>query len=251
MPLDEDIPQHLIDLYHHELYFLLREIIQKYNQITEAIDEYVKSDKFDSKSSTQLLVDYDIHYDIMAMVTCASNVKKLVKPRIDDKALKNVSKKMRRLRTYRAMLYERIFRSMEIVEMYSSEARNSIEHYDEYLDRTILELSKHCDSDVAITMNVQLCTATLADPPNYPLKTYVISTRTFYNLGKTVCLENLKAEAQSMLDLLDGLIDPFVRPKDFKPGGMIWKRGKPDTKRWPKFLNPFLDPRRFIPDDYN
>lgn len=113
--------------------------------------------------------------------------------------------------------------------MFNSRVRNTLEHFDEYLDDAVLEyesgeLEKKAPMALYNVNNLELGVIT---PAPYPIRLYVSEERKFYNMGHAIDIGALYAEAQAIRARVQDLMRraPVDTTTD-SPGGLMIPLGR-------------------------
>ncbi|MEH6380140.1 MAG: hypothetical protein V7768_00255 [Dietzia cercidiphylli] len=117
--------------------------------------------------------------------------------------------------------------SVQIQETLRAQVRNSLEHFDEYLDEAFLNFSKRPPNGrlllpLDMTLGRESTLDQFADGGSvYPLRVYLAEERVFINCGKRVSIGLLHSECRGILDFLRNAVPSLAEEED--PGG----RGSP------------------------
>lgn len=215
MPQQSDlVPEEtkLFPLYVHELWWLANGII-------------VKTDQIFSKAKVpaegyMIQVDPELHSLIASVLSDAANLKKLL---ITPSAkLNGESGKQRRLRRGRAAALLRLLNGVKLNELLNAKVRNTLEHFDEYLDEANLSISEaeRPPSSVA-AYNLVLSSWDAFNPRVYPIRIYISSERKFYNMKWSVDLDAMNNEAS----LVVARLKSSLCNTDGRPGGLMLRIG--------------------------
>lgn len=200
----------LFSLYFHELGWLCSAIIGDCEAIFENTpilgkEHYIK-------------VAPEIHARISSVLINAANIKKLVNSARTK--FKNESIAIFELRQHRAETLRETLSGIRIEEMFDNKVRNSLEHFDEYLDEDILRLSKIENvKDPMAVYNMVLSHREVFSPSVYPIRLYIASERKFYNMHCSIDIGKLYDEACLILKRLKS---SGVFPEE-GPGGLMLK----------------------------
>ncbi|MEW6183768.1 MAG: hypothetical protein AB1500_11470 [Bacillota bacterium] len=181
----------LFSLYFHELGWLSSEI-QKHC-------EAIFKDTPDPKEGYYIKVSPELHAHIVSVLVNAANLKKLVYT--GEKRYKNESMEVFRLRQKRSRLLREALADLKLEEILNNKVRNSLEHFDEYLDENIVRLSKKPPSTFA-AYNMALSHREVFNPQVYPIRLYIVSEQKFYNMRSSIDIGRIYAEASSILERL-------------------------------------------------
>jgi len=199
----------LYTLYFHELWWLSNSICQKCENVfkeTQILD-----------NGMLLQVNPTVHSLIASLLSDASNIKKL----IDTPAgkLRGESSAQARLRKERAKVLKDTIESVELTEILNHKVRNTLEHFDEYLDEANLKFSRELQtSSPMAAYNMVFSHWEVTNPRVYPVRLYISSERKFYNLKWNVDIGKIYEEATAILSELKKLPE-FSQQKEL--GGLM------------------------------
>jgi len=159
-----------------------------------------------------------LHVAIGNSLTAAANVKKL----LDDKRPRNKrteSAGAYELRTARAQMLRAELGGVSLEEILNVSVRNSLEHFDEHLDKENIRLNGQLVPCVVLyNVGVSHIDNVVFDQgPTLHIRTYETTTRTFSNLGRSIHLGKVHDEAVA---ILSRLIDTKLIPADGTTGVM-------------------------------
>ncbi|MBS4088687.1 hypothetical protein [Pseudomonas rustica] len=194
-------------LYYHELWWLSQSVAEKCEQVfkeTEVPEEgYV------------IQVDPAIHSVISSLLSDAANIKKLVSTSSVKAGGENGERF--RLRKERANELGDFVASLGIKELLNPKVRNTLEHFDEYLDQANYDISKKAEQGRFAVYNMILSHWEAMSPKVYPIRLYVSSEKKFYNMKWSIDLGLLHSEAISIVEKLK-TIDVFSKNEQ---GGLM------------------------------
>ena len=199
----------LFSLYIHELWWLANGIKIK----TEAL--FAESKVPDQGFIIQ--VSPELHSLIASVLSEAANLKKLIiTPSV---RLNGESGKQFRLRKARALVLRNLLEGIDMVELLNSKVRNTLEHFDEYLDEAnlILTDSKSPPAPMA-AYNMVLSHWETISPRVYPIRLYISAERKFYNMKWSVDLGAMNTEATAIVERLSAVLGPAAKDG---PGGLM------------------------------
>lgn len=206
----------LFSLYIHELWWLANGICKKTERLfTEAKipdDGYV------------IQVSPDLHSLIASVLSEAANLKKLlVTP---SAKLNGESGRQYRLRRARSAALNQVLDGIHLSELLNAKVRNTLEHFDEYLDEANLKLSeaKNPPSPMA-AYNMILSHWEAFDPRVYPIRLYISEERKFYNMKWSVDLDAMNKEASAIAERLK----TYMGTAEEGPGGLMLHLAEPDA----------------------
>ena len=198
----------LSSLYFHELLWLITGICTNCETIFRETDP--------PTDGHFIKVDPEIHARIAMILTNAANVKKLLtapaeKPKGQKAELFNAHEE-------RAEGLRTALKDIELVEMFNVKVRNSIEHFDQYLDEANMDLLAATSPPAPLAAyNMTFSSWDLMTPRPYPVRLYVADERKFYNLKHSVDLGKLYEEASAVRNRL--LTTPPIA--GMQPGGLM------------------------------
>ncbi len=185
----------LFSLYFYELWSLAHSIKKKSELLFEKAPvppkDYV------------ITVDMEIHSLIASILSDAANVRKLVKPST-LKRLRGESAAASKVRRARGTALQEAIRGVELTEMLNAKVRNTLEHFDEYLDDAVVELPKAAGK-VGWRMaayNTVMSGWGAITPRVFPVRLYISDERKYYNMKSSVDIGLLHAEACALVERL-------------------------------------------------
>ncbi|MFM1691779.1 hypothetical protein [Aeromonas salmonicida] len=207
----------LLQIYFHELLWLAIGIKKK--------AERLFSEATVPDTGYLMQVNADLHSLIASLLSDATNLKKLVVT--PDTRLKGESGPRFRLRKARASELKKVIAGIELTEMLNAKIRNSLEHFDEYLDEANLSIStaKSPPSKIAL-YNILLSHWEATNPRAYPIRVYVSSERKFYNMKWSVDIGKIHKESTAIAERLSAYLGS-ADPEGL--GGMIIPLGYGNT----------------------
>ncbi len=165
-------------------------------------------------------VNPELHSLIASVLSDAANLKKLlITP---STKLNGESGRQYRLRRGRASALCKLLEGVQLVELLNSKVRNTLEHFDEYLDEANLNISeaKNPPSPMA-AYNMVLSSWDVFNPRVYPIRLYISSERKFYNMKWSVDLDAMHKEASSVAERLKNSMGSAGEG----PGGLMLRLG--------------------------
>lgn len=201
----------LFSLYFHELRWLAHSIQTKAEKLFEEAkipDEgYV------------IQVNPELHSLIASILSDAANLRKLVVT--PHTRLSGETGRQFRLRKARAAALHEVIKGIQLVELLNSKVRNTLEHFDEYLDEANIAVSeaKTPPSPMA-AYNMVLSSWDVFMPPVYPVRLYISSERKFYNMKWAVDIDAIHKEASA---IVERLAHSDVFGKKESPGGLMMR----------------------------
>lgn len=178
-------------VYFHELWGLAESISKKCLDVfakcpAPAEDGYIK-------------VDPELHGVIASLLAEAANLKKmLLVP--NNPSFKETTEQFS-FRAERTKLLNEALGFPQLFEISRAETRNSVEHFDQYLDRASLTHSAS-DGGAASGMalyNMALSSWSVFDKKSFPLKVYVADERKYFNLDYVADLSAIYSESTDLI----------------------------------------------------
>jgi hypothetical protein len=198
----------LMSLYSHELYWLAADVDNRARAIMERMRPPRDPDQ------SYIKVEPELHADIYAMLGSAAKIRALVTER---PRRRNQSLKAHQLLCQRSRALKKLLQNIELEAILSSEARNSLEHFDERIDETAeaivngkTEFPVHILLDIAAWDRRALETlkGSQTNPELVLLRAYIADEHLFINLSHEIDLAQLHREAQKICGRLQPLIGP-------------------------------------------
>ena len=199
----------LFQVYFHEVFWLATSICDN----CQAIFDETKA----PADGYFIKVDPELHGRIAAVLKDAANIKKLlVAPGTKPKG---VSRAAFTLRKERAAILRQAIEGVDLTEIMNAKVRNSIEHFDEYLDAANLMMHNTNESlPPFAAYNMTLSSWGATSPPPYPVRVYIADEQKFYNLKYSVDLGRISLEA---LEVKTKLIEGEFLGGVEEPGGLL------------------------------
>lgn len=189
----------LFRVYINELYYLCEAIKRECDGIFD--EAKVPDDGY------MIQVSPILHSRINSVLIYATNIKNLIYTPKDKK--KKESVKNYRMRKARAELFEGILSGLSIKEIKNNKVRNTLEHFDEYLDECNLELAKaYTDlkkNHSLAAYNMTFSNMKVIQPDVYPIRLYIADEKKFYNFDWSIDIGMIYDEALSILERLKEL----------------------------------------------
>jgi hypothetical protein len=197
----------LFALYYHELWWLSNSVVRNCEEIFSKtiipVDGYM------------IQVDPEIHSKISSLLSDAANIKKLVYT--PDVKLKGENGERFKLRKARASALLATIEALEVKELLNHKVRNTLEHFDEYLDEANYKISRSARLNTMAAYNMVISHWEVVEPRMYPLRLYVTSERKFYNMKWEVDIGLIYKEAQLIVAELNK--SPSFANQE--PGGLM------------------------------
>lgn len=161
-------------------------------------------------------VSHEIHSQINHVVINAANIKKIISSPLPKQ--KKESAKNFKVRKQRESFFKRFLVGLDLKEIFNTDVRNKLEHFDEYLDTMALKLMDE-KSDIitdydAATYNMVFSQPEVLKGQIYPIRLYITSEKTFYHMKWSVNIQNLYDEVNRIIERLEQL-------EIEQPGGML------------------------------
>ena len=199
----------LSSLYYHELFWLASSIVKKSEKL---FDETKVPD-----SGFLIQVNPELHSVIASILSDAANIKRFI--RIPSVKLNGESGAQARLRKERTKKLNDTLGEIELKEILNHKVRNTLEHFDEYLDESNLKITKASKAPSPMAAyNMILSHWEAFSPRVYPVRLYISSERTFYNMKWSVNIGEMFVEAENIVKQLKNI--PGLVPDD-GPGGLM------------------------------
>lgn len=196
-------------LYVHELWWLSSSLIRKAG--------YLFDEAKVPESGYLFQVSPELHSVIASILADAANIKKMIIT--PSMKLNGESGEQSRLRKERAKRLKELIGDIELKEILNHKVRNTLEHFDEYLDEANVKLSKAKNPPSPIAAyNMILSHWEVTAPPVYPVRVYISSERMFYNMKWKVNIGLLYEEAMAIISKLKKL--PGM-DREEGPGGLM------------------------------
>lgn len=143
-------------------------------------------------------IDPGLHGTIASLLAEAANLKKMLA--VPEKAGFKETAEQFAFRVERTKTLNEALANPPLAEVSRVEARNSVEHFDQYLDRASLslQLSESSESGMAL-YNMVLSSWTVFDKKLFPLKVYVADERKYFNLELVADLDALEKECTDLI----------------------------------------------------
>ena len=209
-PVDSKIEEtKLFSLYIHELWWLAHGVKTKAEKLF-----------FEAKVPDEgyiIQVNPELHSLIASALSDAANLKKLlVTP---STRLNGESGRQFRLRKARSGFLNKLVDGIALNELFNSKVRNTLEHFDEYLDEANLAVSEAKVPPAPMAAyNMVFSHWEVITPRVYPVRLYISSERKFYNMKWSINFDVIHKEASAILERISAL--PGFSEKE-GPGGLM------------------------------
>ncbi|HIE8816524.1 TPA: hypothetical protein ACXP3B_003888 [Klebsiella pneumoniae] len=145
---------------------------------------------------------------VLGILSNAANIKKLMSPspRKNKEPAWSYT-----FRVDRSNMIKEFVSDLDISEIMNSTVRNSLEHFDEYLDEFSTNFMKGTiqERNPYITFNMAISELNTFQPHAYPVRQYCVKEKTYYNMDKSINIGKVFNEAvrihQRCMDLKQGL----------------------------------------------
>lgn len=155
--------------------------------------------------SSYLKVDHEISGEIYRVLNCAARLSSLISPRPKRR---NQSSAQFAVQQARIVWLRGLLGEIELRETLRTRVRNSLEHYDEYLDKTALRFSREkIDGRIILPLDMTLGRENTLPLDSgdtlFPLRVYLAKERTFVNCGEYIDLNQIAIETGSIVAQLE------------------------------------------------
>lgn len=183
----------LSTLYFHELWWLASSISKKSQKLFD--ETKVPKDGY------LMQVNPELHSLIASILSDAANIKKLVIT--PSSKLSGESEAQSRLRKERSKKLKDSLGSLQLKEILNHKVRNTLEHFDEYLDESNIKITKAKNPPSPMAAyNMILSHWDAISPRVYPVRLYISSEQTYYNMKWSVNIGELFDEANNIIEQL-------------------------------------------------
>jgi hypothetical protein len=153
------------------------------------------------KTGFYIKVSPELHARIDAILIGAANIKKLIQTPAKRGSCE--SKKIFELRQGRVKVLGEILKGLALDEILNTKVRNSLEHFDEYLDEMNASLAAGEPASAPMAgYNMVLSHWEVTNPRLYPLRIYISAERKYYNMKYAIDLNKLREQAGSIIESL-------------------------------------------------
>lgn len=190
-----------------ELFWLARDIVETCDRVFLNSDPNVLRPRYRIKDS-YLEVHQAVHFDIYRALSDAARIRLLVSPRTKRRDQTAEQYEVQQART---QWLSNVLAGLPLGEVLDPRVRNSLEHFDEYLDNTALRSYRgEIPRPTLLPLDVALGRENALDgfdvggkkPTLYPLRVYLAEERCFVNCGRRISLETLRKECAGIRDHL-------------------------------------------------
>jgi hypothetical protein len=210
-PYDQAVSIHLIVdtpdvVYYHRLYALASAVVEQSDGLFAATAEAEQQEHYRSAAPR-------LHAQIDAILINAANIRKMVKT--SSRRRRDEPPSIFRFRLRRASAFAKLLEGLDLSETLNTTARNSVEHFEEYLDReiaTALGAKKRKAVFAGYNMVVH-------ELDMFPLRIYAAAERKYYNMSASIDIAKLRSESESILARLK---DSGVLGRSESAGALIF-----------------------------
>lgn len=180
----------LMGVYVTELYWLARQVDEECSAI------FADTEPPESPGEGYIRVDHALHGRILGVLSKAARLRALVRPRKRGGSRGQKEILARRTATLRDLLA-----GIDLEPVLDGAARNSIEHFDEYIDGTAIKSARGVIPwPTLFAVDMVLSTRHLLEgfdvggqkPTTYSIRAYIADERLFTNSGRELRLEPLR-----------------------------------------------------------
>ncbi|EMO7232564.1 MAG: hypothetical protein E6989_12140 [Citrobacter freundii] len=162
-------------------------------------------------------IEYHIHSLINDILSDAANLKKLIT--IPTQKTRSESPKQFQVHVERSKFLQAKIKGIEITELKSVKVRNTLQHFDEYLDEANIEASEgKLKSHQMAVYNFVMSHWEAVNPRPYPIRLYICAEKTYYNMKASVNIGKIYTEAVRINEVIRSEIN---RDSDSDPGGFM------------------------------
>lgn len=194
-------------LFYHEMFWLSHSIVRKCEEIFSKANI--------PEQGYMIQVDPEVHSKIASVLSDAANIKKLIQTQ--GVKLKGENAARFKLRKDRARELAQALAPLELTEIFNHKVRNTLEHFEEYLDEANYDISKKPALGTMAAYNMVISHWEVTEPRVYPIRLYVASERKFYNMKWAVDIGLIHKEANLIIDQLKTI--PAFSSQE--PGGLM------------------------------
>jgi hypothetical protein len=178
----------LVDLYFAEAWSLAISVREQCERVFDLAKNSVEA------GGAYMAINPEVHKIIALCLSDAANLKKLF--RTSSNRGEKETKRSFDLRCYRAQMLSDLLSGIPFKELTNARLRNTIEHFDEYLDSAVLALSdKQSRKSPWAGYNLVVSSLAVHDPPVHPIRVYSADDRTYHNFRWSIDLDLLYKEA--------------------------------------------------------
>ncbi|MDV1857526.1 hypothetical protein RZR38_17315 [Citrobacter freundii] len=162
-------------------------------------------------------IEYHIHSLINDILSDAANLKKLIT--IPTQKTRGESPRQFQVHVERSKFLQAKIKGIEFTELKSVKVRNTLQHFDEYLDEANIEASEgKLKSHQMAVYNFVMSHWEAVNPRPYPIRLYICAEKTYYNMKASVNIGKIYAEAARINEVIRSEIN---RDSNSDPGGFM------------------------------
>lgn len=180
----------LYEIYYQELFWLAHSVLKKSQQVFDQVE--------DPGEGGLIYTDSDVHSIIASLLSDSANIRKLVLT--PGSKLSGENGERFALRKARALELHEFIKPLNIIEILNHKVRNTLEHFDEYLDEANYDASRRAPEGRVAAYNMIMSHWDVVSPRVFPLRLYVSSEKKFYNMKWSVDIGLIHLEAKSIVD---------------------------------------------------
>jgi hypothetical protein len=217
----------LASAYTTELYWLARNTVDACEVI------FADAPTPPDAASSYIKVDHDLPAKVHQVVNNAARIRALVttdRPRTSQHSAGQYAIQQARTRWLKDSLA-----AVPLSETLRAGVRHTLEHFDEYLDKTALKFSKQPPTGrVLLPLDVALGRESTLDQFSeggtvYPLRVYLAEERTFVNCGKRVDIGAIHIECSALVSFLAAEVPALAEQDSGEGRGALMFVLTPDT----------------------
>lgn len=183
-------------IYIHEVWRLATEIIVNC--------EYVFNEAKVPDKGHSIQVSSNIHSHIIYVLINSANLKKMIFT--SPNRARDESKKQYEFRVERSKLLKELFNGIDIIEIKNNKVRNTLEHFDEYIDKENLRFAGgEAEVGLRAAYNMTLSDWDVFFPRVYPVRLYVANEKKFYNMSFSIDIGKIYEEARAIIERMKSL----------------------------------------------
>lgn len=162
-------------------------------------------------------IDYNIHSLINDILSDAANLKKLIT--IPTQKTRSESPRQFQVHVERSKYLQEKIKGIEVTELKSVKVRNTLQHFDEYLDEANIEATEgKLKNHQRAVYNFVMSHWEAVNPRPYPIRLYICAEKTYYNMKASVNLGKIYAESLRISEVMRNEIGT---DSDSDPGGFM------------------------------
>lgn len=162
-------------------------------------------------------IDYNIHSLINDILSDAANLKKLIT--IPTQKTRSESPRQFQVHVERSKFLQEKIKGIEVTELKSVKVRNTLQHFDEYLDEANIEATEgKLKNHQRAVYNFVMSHWEAVNPRPYPIRLYICAEKTYYNMKASVNLGKIYAESLRISEVMRNEIGT---DSDSDPGGFM------------------------------